>query len=60
LKFRVEINCDNDAFNSPRPEIVRILKQIEAELEMGIVGASPIRDINGNTCGRWQIIGRKT
>lgn len=46
----IEIETDNAAFDDPRPELARILRELAAKLE---AGRSPttVRDVNGNLCG---------
>ncbi len=55
MKFHLEIDCNNAAFQNDDPEIevARILRQHADQLDNGgwtITAA--LRDINGNTVGR--------
>ena len=62
MKLKIEFNTDNAAFNPfegdgsnaypSEPEISRILTIVVDQLANGTTEA-PIRDINGNTIGRW-------
>lgn len=54
MKFTVEIECDNAAFEAgPNEEIARILRDLADTLEAhpAAGGAFPLRDINGNRVG---------
>lgn len=52
MKFTVEIECDNTAFeNKLRGEVARILNQIEIELEFGNREEISLYDYNGNRVG---------
>ena len=46
----IEIENSGAAFDDPRPELARILRELATKLE---AGRSPtaVRDINGNLCG---------
>lgn len=64
MKFTLEIDLENAAFEGDFDdmrdayEIARILVKLARSLEdRGEVGtdARPLRDVNGNTCGHWQI-----
>jgi len=54
MKFILEVNCDNDAFQ-PRPEIELsyILTRLAQRLEDGKTYGS-IRDTNGQTVGEYE------
>lgn len=54
MKFTVEIECDNAAFEDDSgAEVARILRNLAAELENnpGVLGRFPLRDTNGNRVG---------
>lgn len=48
----ITINIENsgEAFDEPRPEIARILRELAARIENDHT-PSVVRDINGNKCG---------
>ena len=54
MTFKLNINCDNDAFygEQKHAELVRILREIAGDLERhgGLMGKN-VLDINGNTVG---------
>lgn len=50
MKFVVEINTDNSAFENGHNEISRILREVADKVEQGHP-QGPTRDINGNTVG---------
>ncbi len=58
MKFKLEFNMDNDAFYGLefRGEICRILNRISLQLTNPNMTESKIRDTNGNTIGRWEIV----
>lgn len=61
MKIRIEIDCDNAAFeHAPQHETARILTWLAKELRVhGIKllnGGHKMRDINGNTVGKAEII----
>lgn len=54
MRFRIEMECDNAAFDDdPTPEVGRILTSLAAKIE-GVEWDDLImlRDINGNTVGK--------
>lgn len=56
--FTVKIDIDNSAFDDRDAEISRILSEIAGKIEgcgtaQGM--SQTIRDINGNTVGRWKL-----
>lgn len=55
MKFKLEIACDNAAFdvNLPGYEIARILREVAGKVELSHGAGGTIRDINGNTVGRY-------
>lgn len=66
MKLKLEIDLDNSAFfyedsdtDRDGREIANVLHQVAnlIEDEIGLIGftRTRIRDINGNTCGHWQI-----
>jgi hypothetical protein len=70
MKFTLEIDLDNDAFRSSEhlmdherdgSQIARALRGIASNLEAKrfvseISRGDNVRDVNGNTCGHWQIV----
>ena len=53
--FKAEFKTENAAFACDMEgEAARILKLIASQIERGSHGAS-IKDINGNTVGRWEL-----
>ena len=63
MSFKIKFETGNDAFaggNKSR-EFARILSQVSDELKLqklsidvvDVVSGFPIRDINGNTIGKW-------
>lgn len=46
----ISIENTGEAFNEPRPEIARILRELAARIENDHT-PSLVRDINGNKCG---------
>lgn len=61
-KFKIEINTDNAAFDAidgsgPGGELAFILREIANHcannLRAGQFYTTPIRDTNGNTCGKY-------
>lgn len=54
MKFKLEIDCDNAAFDdAPRQEIERILEKLTRDvLAWGLLGTIPLYDTNGNRVGR--------
>lgn len=55
--FTLTIDTANDAFNdAPERELARILRNVADKLEtVGTGNRAPVRDVNGNTVGRWEI-----
>lgn len=60
MQFNLKIECDNDAFNPPAPELSRLLDVVSRQLIDGLpAGASvigSIKDINGNAVGMWSFV----
>ena len=55
MKFTLEIECDNAAFEpDARREISRILLAAVKSVQTGVT-YTPIFDINGNRVGTWEI-----
>lgn len=53
MKFRLEIECDNAAFDeNPAPEIARILRHVAERVDGALVCPTMrgARDVNGNLC----------
>lgn len=67
MKFRLEIECDNDAFDErPHTEIARILEEAAQRVRENISFAASgngvpfhLYDTNGNKCGRFSYSGAK-
>ena len=58
MKFKIEIECDNDAFYDPEFEVVRILQDVRERIQHGDANLNRtvmLYDINGNRVGeaRW-------
>lgn len=52
----IDINNSGSAFDEPRQEIARILRELAEKIE---AGQTPdfVRDINGNKCGTvWMLL----
>jgi len=56
--FEIEFEMNNSAFDSPYVEIPRILNDITERVKAGSFDGK-IRDVNGNTVGRYGIVRRK-
>lgn len=53
--LRVKIRTDNEAFSGDgTAEVVRLLRQIANRIAAGSMGGG-VRDINGNTCGSFDL-----
>ena len=50
MKFSIEINCDNSAFEDTNYELSKILQKLINQLESGF-DSIPLKDSNGNTVG---------
>lgn len=51
--FKLEFSTNNAAFDDNRiEEVARILDVMRGMVRMG-GGTGPVRDVNGNTIGRW-------
>ena len=60
MKFTCEIDMDNAAFeDGPATELASILRTVIACIEAGGENkdGKPLRDINGNTVGRFDVMG---
>jgi hypothetical protein len=58
MKFLLNVRTSNDAFvPDPRPELVRILRDVAGRVEAGeeIHWFRTIHDANGNDVGRWAL-----
>jgi hypothetical protein len=58
LKFRLEITCDNAAFDDAiGTELGRILRDLATRIEDGEATRlyQNVRDINGNPCGTFRL-----
>lgn len=53
-RFKLELELGNEAMRS-RPDLCRVLRQALTQIKAGGTGAE-LRDVNGNTVGRWRII----
>lgn len=53
--FSLHIATDNAAFEvNPTKEVARIMANVASAMRAGQTGEDgTVRDINGNTCGRW-------
>jgi hypothetical protein len=57
MKFTVEIQCDNEAFQDDKQtEVARILSYLIGRLESG-AASGHLRDTNGNTVGTFSFEG---
>jgi len=57
--FRLMIDTENAAFEGQTgAEVARLLREAATDVEAGYSGA-PLRDLNGNTCGRWSLDGKE-
>ena len=59
MKFTLEIECDNAAFEDVHctASVARILREAAAYVgaqRRPSGGAHTVRDVNGNTCGRFE------
>lgn len=63
MKFKLEIKCDNAAFEGSQittnEEVARILRQVVDQLRIGYT-YSGLYDINGNHVGEFKFTGVKT
>jgi hypothetical protein len=67
MKFTLEINCDNAAFEDADgndcayPEIARILRELSDKYDEGryIGPVVKLRDDNGNTVGEARLTGKR-
>ena len=55
MKFKLEIDMDNDAFDDDNLELERILEVISAVVlwHAGDLATQRVLDINGNVVGEW-------
>ena len=55
MKFTMEVNMDNAAFeDSPENELARILSVAAEQVKASYMGRA-CQDINGNTVGQWNV-----
>ena len=55
MKITIEFAVDNAAFDElPASEAARIVREVSDRIEGGEEGGM-LRDINGNTVGRWDV-----
>ena len=54
MQFTLAIESENEAFEDPQPEVVRILREVADQMERGTYCAN-IRDTNGNTVGTFEL-----
>jgi len=56
MRFTISIDCDNAAFDDPG-ELTRILTDLGKRLEWLTLDeqGGTLRDLNGNTVGKWEI-----
>jgi len=57
MKFKLQFDMDNEAFGNENPEeeVARILSDVAFRVGCIIPNRNIIKDINGNTIGRWDI-----
>jgi hypothetical protein len=56
MKFTLEFDMDNAAFDEGNDEAPRILRKLAGTIEDFSAGSGgKIRDINGNTVGHWEV-----
>ena len=61
MKVKIEIDCDNDAFETPDFEIERILRELSEKVESNPgMKVSEIYDINGNCVGLYKVFGKRS
>lgn len=57
MKFILEINCDNDAFQDSNDELARILRRVAFHAEnITLLKNEIVFDINGNNVGTMRVI----
>ena len=63
MRFAVVLFTRNDAFQpEAAPEVARILRELADDLAdegraLGVGDCGELRDVNGNTVGRWKATG---
>lgn len=57
MVFTVKFDTDNSAFDDPRYEVARILRDTARQVEDGKT-EGVVRDLNGNTVGTFKFTGR--
>ena len=54
-QFTMTFETTNEAFaEDPEIEVASLLRRIASKVESGYT-SGPVRDINGNTVGRWSL-----
>lgn len=57
MRFRLEFDMNNSAFEpDAATEVGRILRKITTAVEDDGEFGAPIRDVNGNRIGVWQVV----
>ena len=56
VTIKIKISTANEAFDSPGPEIARILRKIDDAVSAGVYNEREYRthDVNGNTVGSFK------
>lgn len=54
MRFKLDIVCENAAFDPPGPEIARLLKEAAEAVDNG-ASSGVLRDINGNRVGKFSL-----
>lgn len=57
-KLKIEIELENSSFEDPTGYEVTVLLNHIAERVRNEATEGKLRDTNGNTCGKWAIIGK--
>lgn len=55
MKALIEIDMENEAFETPASELARILRNLAGHIENGVLPPIKLRDINGHTVGEFRI-----
>lgn len=60
--FTLKFSTDNAAFDEMTDGVVATLRQVAQAIEndgrLGVTDGGSIRDVNGNTIGRWELSSR--
>lgn len=59
MTFKLEINCDNAAFEDTQDETAKCLRYVAQCLEEGAHTDGPIIDANGNRVGKYAFKGKR-